>query len=165
MRHLCSRGRCTAVGTRVLVFDAAPAQDGTIGIRAHVYACDRHRDELAEAIKAYADTDAEKQECAVWYDGRGGIDYDLCDDETEAASVAAGLYESDDAPTILGVQFADGRLVKADQWEAFTQAKKAQAAMWAEAYARPRPAMRTVRDPFTGEAVDVEADEPGWLGR
>jgi len=59
MRHLCSKGPCTAVGTRVLVFDAAPAPDGKIGIRAHVYACDRHREELAEAVKAYGDTDAE----------------------------------------------------------------------------------------------------------
>lgn len=59
MRHLCSKGRCTAVGTRVLVFDTSPEPDGTIGIRAHVYACDQHREELAQAVNAYADTDAE----------------------------------------------------------------------------------------------------------
>lgn len=59
MRHLCSKGPCTAVGTRVLVFDAAPAPDGTIGIRAHAWACERHREELTETVKPYADTDAE----------------------------------------------------------------------------------------------------------
>jgi Lon protease-like protein len=59
MRHLCSKGPCTAVGTQVLVFDASPSPDGTIGIRAHVYACDRHRDELTEAVKPYGEVDAD----------------------------------------------------------------------------------------------------------
>lgn len=106
----------------------------------------------------------EELTCAVWYVGRYGVDFDTCTDEAEAASVAAGLHNGDEAATILGVQFADGRLVKAEEWQAFADARKRSAAMWAEAAARPQPATRTIRDPFTGEALEVEVDEPDWLG-
>ena len=97
--------------------------------------------------------------CAVWYVGRYWIDYDACTDEADAASEAAALENSDDAPTILGVQFADGQTIKAEQWQAFIDARKRSAAMWAEASARPTPPMRTIHDPFTGEALEID-----WLG-
>lgn len=102
--------------------------------------------------------------CAVWYVSRYNIEYDLCSDEDEAAKTAAALYEADDTPTMLGVQFADGRLIKINEWPAFAEAVQARSAMWAEARDRPAPATRPARDPFTGAEVAIELTEPSWLG-
>lgn len=59
MGNLCSKGRCTVTATCVLFFDARPGTDGTIQIRAQVFTCETHRDELVEAVQAYGYAEVE----------------------------------------------------------------------------------------------------------
>lgn len=102
-------------------------------------------------------------QCAVWFMRYGSADYELCDDETEAASYAYHLAESGDG-ALLGVQFADGRTIAADHWEA--PGRYAEEVKRAEAQrpTPPPPAMRKVRDPFSKQLTEVLARDPSWLG-
>lgn len=105
---------------------------------------------------------------ALWYLRYGNADYDLHDSEREAADSA--VYMEDDCQGIaLGIQFPDGRTIARDSWpefaaaggrrnEAYEQSRARQAA------AEPRP-VRKASDPFSGQPVEIEADEPAWLGR
>lgn len=105
-----------------------------------------------------------KSTCALWY-YRYGPDYDLQDSEAEAARWAVVLEDGDEPALILGVQFADGRTIPADQWEALAEART-QARQ--EEANRPLPTpipTHTMRDPFRGEEVEVEDDSPSWVGR
>lgn len=103
--------------------------------------------------------------CALWYERWHQTRYDLFDSEQGAADYAVYLTEEGEGQP-LGVQFADGRTLKVDDWPAYAARKqrweeneRADAARVVE----PRPT-RKVRDPFTDAVVDVEVSAPGWLG-
>jgi hypothetical protein len=100
---------------------------------------------------------------AVWRLHYGRADYDLCDDEDDAVTVAVALTYDD---RILGVQYPDGRTVPAGQWDNYRQALAAYSARRDQARAEyVRPPMRRARDPFIGQHVDIEVSEPDWIGR
>jgi hypothetical protein len=104
--------------------------------------------------------------CALWYERWNQISYDLFDSEQDAAGFA--VYLSNEGQGVpLGVQFADGRAVKIDEWAAFSDRQR----QWEQSehggagcVMEPRPT-RPVRDPFTDAVVDIDAGEPRWLGR
>lgn len=101
--------------------------------------------------------------CAVWYENDYGmVDYELCDDESEAARLAAAFDREGRA---LGVQFPDGRFVKATDWPVFQRERVEYAKRLADSAASYVPAAtrRTV-DPFYGQAFTIELSEPEWLG-
>jgi hypothetical protein len=104
---------------------------------------------------------------AIWFrtwDNR--IDFDLDDTEQEIAEWAVAQEDSDYPSTILGVQFKDGRTITAREWPALAEARRR--ARQAEQDRRDNPLpptpKRTVHDPFTGSQVQIEADDPDWLG-
>jgi hypothetical protein len=102
---------------------------------------------------------------AVWFLRYNRPDYDLMDDEDSAARLAVAIEEEGNG-SILGVQFADGRTHKADQWRALHDARRRSQEFWKERQANPpapRPT-RKARDPFMGKDLDIEISEPGWLG-
>jgi hypothetical protein len=103
-------------------------------------------------------------ECAVWYMRYGASSYELCDDEAEAVSYAYGL-ESAEEGYVSGLQFADGRLIKRDDWQALDDYEKERLAAMRAAVplSAPKPT-RSIRDPFDGQTVDADVDEPSWLG-
>jgi hypothetical protein len=105
---------------------------------------------------------------ALWTVKYGAPDYYLFESEAEAAGYAAYLTEwVEEGRNPLGIQFADSRALPLKSWPAFADEqerreaeRKAKAALPPE----PQPPMRTVRDPFGGQALEIEADEPAWLG-
>ena len=104
-------------------------------------------------------------EVALWYWRHGSIDYDLCDNEEDAASMAVHMGDYGEA-SVEGVQFPDGRVVKIAKWPAFAEAVRQQRQREAEqraAAAVPRP-QRTITAPFGGRKIEIDADEPDWLG-
>jgi hypothetical protein len=120
----------------------------------------------------------EADTCAVWFrspqghraetPGRGHhITCELFDSEQDAARFAVH-FDAEWQGIALGVQFSDGRTLKVDQWPAYAERR----GQW-EAVERSRQSgsalhhvpMRPTRDPFTGEAVEVGAFQPAWLGR
>lgn len=106
-------------------------------------------------------------ECAVWYLRWGHPDhpdYDLADTEREAADLAAGIEASDDGGTIEGVQFADGRTIKAADWTELHAARERRRAAESQWMSRPPVPTRSGRDPFSGKAIEVETDSPAWVG-
>lgn len=102
-------------------------------------------------------------ECAVWYMRYGASSYALCDDEAEAVGFATALDDSAEG-SVMGVQFADGRLIERDEWQALKDYQEQQDAAMRAAPAMPSSPMRSVRDPFGGQTVDVAVNEPEWLG-
>lgn len=101
--------------------------------------------------------------CAVWYVRWGHTHYDLCGSEEDAAWEA--YYTESRGDHVLGVQFADGRLVKRDDWEAYQHC-------WEEGEQRqesteptPAPPKRSVADPFKHASVSIPVDAPAWLGQ
>lgn len=112
-----------------------------------------------------------EQECALWYRTRyGDLDYEIFGTEAETARHAAYMSNYSNGYPV-GVQFADGRTVRAADfaaWPAFKVAQeevRAAEERRAEAFRvdaeRPK---RQIRDPFEGRALTVDADEPDWLG-
>jgi len=106
--------------------------------------------------------------CVLWVIRNGHADYELCDDEAEAANMAA-FYEcggSDNVYDVLGVQFRDGRTVIAATWPAMADAVRAQRAADQERRDNPPPPLPTkkIRDPFTAELIDADTDAPAWVG-
>lgn len=113
-----------------------------------------------------ANRTANTQECALWYWQHGAMAYALHDSEAEAAAAAAAMEEYEHGAPV-GIQFPDGRLVRAAGWPAYREAQRAilaAARARHEAQPRPRPT-RQVIDPFNGKPVSVDVDEPSWLGR
>lgn len=105
---------------------------------------------------------------ALWYVRYHQPDYDLHDSEREAAEAA--VYMEDYGHGVaLGVQFEDGRLIVAGEWpemraayERLREAEARQREAWAAA--EPRPVRKAV-DPFDGRLLEIDADEPAWLGK
>lgn len=106
-------------------------------------------------------------EVAFWYMRHHAPGYDIADSEADAAEQAAFMAD-DERGVILGVQFPDGRTIAAADWEPYQAARRRLYAEMrkrvAERTAHPRPTRR-VLDPFRGQQITVEADEPDWLGR
>ena len=105
---------------------------------------------------------------ALWYFRYGAPDYDLFDDE-DAAADAAVSGEDYGQFSVSGVQFADGRLVRKEDWDAYKQAEQQRDADYqrrrAEAEVAPPVPQREIRDPFSGKTLETDADEPSWLGK
>jgi hypothetical protein len=98
----------------------------------------------------------------------GSHQYELFDTEAEAARRAVGIGDSGEA-AVIGIQFADGRLINRDDWQAYKdadgEAYKAMIERSREERRHPRRVTRKIRDPFSSVEVSVYADEaPEWLG-
>lgn len=104
---------------------------------------------------------------AVWLMHYGAPDYELHETEQGAASYAASV-EGQGAGSVLGAQFSDGRLVPVKHWKAYhaegRRRREAEERQRAEYAARPPTPTREIRDPFEHRPLQVEADEPAWLG-
>lgn len=105
----------------------------------------------------------------LWVSAIGGIDFELCDDEDEAAELAV-FYEdcgSDTVYKVHGVQFPDGRVVPLGLWDAFAAALIAQREKEKARRAEPTPVRPTkqIVCPFTGEQATTDLDTPDWIGR
>lgn len=102
-------------------------------------------------------------EVALWYWRYKSIDYSIWDSEEEAAGIAAAMTDDGEA-SIAGIQFPDGRLTGRDEWPAYAAALERR---WRADQERiekePRP-RRKITAPFGGGTIDIEADEPSWLG-
>jgi len=101
---------------------------------------------------------------AAWRLHLGVADYDLEDDEAAAAHTAAlaAVYSDD---TVLGAQFADGRIIPAEQWDAYQQELTAVRERRAERSTAPPLPTRDIRDPFTRRYMRIEETEPAWVGQ
>jgi hypothetical protein len=102
--------------------------------------------------------------CAVWYiDDHGQIDYELAQNESEAARLAAW---ADGDGTALGLQRADGSTLPAATWQEFADEKRRQREAERERWENPPPPVpiRRALDPFRGRELDIEVTEPDWLG-
>ena len=110
---------------------------------------------------------SETAQVALWYVRYGHFDYDLHDSEDEAAGAAVAMIEANTAAPC-GVQFPDGRLIVREEWPAFAAAERQQQAWYAQAARRRReyksPPQRKVTAPFGGGEIEIDADEPSWLG-
>ena len=104
-------------------------------------------------------------EVALWYLRYGHADYELYDSEAEAADAAVAMIEANTAaPT--GAQFPDGRLIAREEWPAFAEAEERyqrHQAAWLARKPQPKP-VRKAAAPFGGGQIEVDADEPSWLG-
>jgi hypothetical protein len=102
-------------------------------------------------------------EVALWYWRYHSMDCSIWDSEEEAAGIAAAM-EDDGGGVPAGVQFQDGRLIPAAEWDALVAAREARDAA-DRAYVPPDPSTRRkIRAPFDGGIIEVGADEPAWLG-
>lgn len=107
--------------------------------------------------------------CALWYYRYGHVAFDLCLDEDDAAHLAASIEEGydDNADTVLGVQFRDGRLLPIKDWPAVTEHRRQMRAHADAARAQraenPVPS-REARDPFTRQRVRVWSEDGDWIG-
>jgi hypothetical protein len=102
--------------------------------------------------------------CAVWFAAPGGAQYELFGDERDAAIDAAAMALHGET-MVLGLQCADGRVVAADDWQAFIAEQDRMIAAERAAPVPERSPTRKVADPFRGSAVEVDVDAPAWLGR
>lgn len=114
--------------------------------------------------------------CAVWTEftvgGRpsGRVGCAVYDTEDAAATLAAEASVDDPTLVIVGVQFPDGRTIRADEWQAFQAAiPAARAAAAAEASRRLRRRFEFRLSPFAepGDAVlpEIQPRFPGsWFG-
>jgi hypothetical protein len=105
-----------------------------------------------------------ESEYAVWYEVWGSPDFDLEDSETEAANLAVTIEESDRAGVIEGVQLKDGRLIPAAEWLALSEARDRRKARWRERQNQPPRPTRTTKDPFSGKSLNVDLEDPDWVG-
>ncbi len=107
--------------------------------------------------------------CALWYYRDHTLTYDLYDDERDAAGQAQWMRAHCEGVPV-GVQFADGRTILAENWPELAadeeRARLAEAKRKAErATAPPPPPPRFRHDPFgSGDMVTVDADDPEWVG-
>jgi len=102
-------------------------------------------------------------EVALWYWRYRRIDYSLWDSEEEAAGIAAAMAD-DGTASPAGIQFQDGRLYPRDEWAAYRAAEDARRRAWDERVPEePRP-KRKITAPFGGGLMEIDADEPSWLG-
>lgn len=105
--------------------------------------------------------------CALWYMRYGAPNYEIFDDEHEAAERALSFDETDEG-SALGVQYEDGSTLDWDDWNALTEARKHREdeiqRRRAEAAASLEPVTRQIRDPFTGYLLRIDDREPDWLG-
>ena len=100
---------------------------------------------------------------ALWYWWYHSMEYAVWDDEEEAAGIAAAM-EDDGGGVPAGVQFPDGRLIPAAEWEALKAAREAREAAYS-AYVPPPPSTRRkVKAPFGGGVIEIGKDEPAWIG-
>lgn len=103
---------------------------------------------------------------AVWMDHWHSPQVEVCDSEEKAANFAVGVEDNGEL-TVVGIQFADGRTVPVEQWAAFREARERRRALWkahVEAEAANPPRVREVVAPFGLGTVEVDPDEPDWLG-
>jgi len=112
--------------------------------------------------------EAKTSECAVWYMRHYSAYYELCEDEQQAVSYAYALVDAGEG-AVLGVQFADGRLVERDEWQALADYQNERYSAWRDSVRAaealpPPPPPRQVRDPFEGHEASVDAGDPDWLG-
>lgn len=110
---------------------------------------------------------------ALWTICRYSPDYELFGTEEEAASAAVTMdaYEGGASGVTMGVQYEDGRAVLREDWAAYRAEEERRrtedAARVRAAALLPRtapPPQRTIKDPFQGFEMDIDASEPGWLG-
>lgn len=105
---------------------------------------------------------------ALWFWRHYSITYDIYDNERAAADAAVYLEEYESGVPI-GIQFSDGRTVRVEDWPEYAEADarreaRIEADRTKRAVAPPRPARR-VLDPFEGQSVVVDGDDPSWLGK
>ena len=112
----------------------------------------------------------DSQKCAVWYHRYGSIYVELHDDEQSAARWAVDLAESEEG-AVRGVQYADGRFVDRESWDAHKQEEQRRWDQLSEEMAEewrnppPRPAKRPVQTPWdTTKTVEILASSPPWVG-
>jgi predicted outer membrane lipoprotein len=104
--------------------------------------------------------------CAVWYEGMDGVDYDLFETVDEAAHDSAIMEHADRVYRILGLQLASGHTIPAAHWHELHVARVDYSLREAERRENPPAPTPTwaALDPFLGKTVQVELDEPEWLG-
>lgn len=108
----------------------------------------------------------EPETCVVWYVRYGTDLYEVFDDEESAAFWSVTTSDSGEA-SIYGVQFRDGRLIQIEDWAAFDAEfrrrldDERKRSSLAPAARRPT---RTGLNPFNGRSVEVDAEEPDWVG-
>lgn len=94
-------------------------------------------------------------QCALWYWRYHSPHYEIHDSEEEAAASALEMTDKAEGwPD--GVQFADGRTVRLDDWPAYREAQARRD--------KASPPSRKIKHPFDGQTLTVDADEPEWLG-
>ena len=102
-------------------------------------------------------------EVALWYWRYHSIDYSMEDSEEKATGIAAAMTDGGGA-SVAGIQFPDGRLIARDEWPAYAAAVQRREDAWAQrAEEKPRP-QRKITAPFGGGTMEIDADEPAWLG-
>ena len=63
-----------------------------------------------------------------------------------------------------GVQFLDGRVIAAEDWQALAEARERLWRAQSEPVrGSPRP-QRKITAPFGGGTIEIDANEPAWLG-
>lgn len=109
---------------------------------------------------------SDDQRVAVWMDHYHAPYAEVCDTEQRAADFAAAV-ESNGESSVAGVQFPDGRLVHAERWAAFAEARErllAAQKLRDEEFAANPPPVREVEAPFGLGTAVVSPDDPDWLG-
>lgn len=102
-------------------------------------------------------------ECAVWFMRHGSPDYELCDNEHDAAGFVYYMAESGSG-VLSGIQFADGRIIKADDWDGPERYAEELDRDKAARPPSPPPETRTVHDPFSRQDAEVFTKDPSWVG-
>lgn len=111
---------------------------------------------------------------ALWTIYRYSPSYEFYDDEAEAAVMAVAMQEDNlgEYGVVMGVQYEDGRALGREDWPAYQaelERRRAEDATRAAAAAsqprKPAPPQRVIKDPFCGYEMDIDINEPGWLGK
>jgi hypothetical protein len=109
--------------------------------------------------------DIGKRECALWWFSFGATHFSLHDDEDDAAEMAVAVENGDECGHVYGVQFSDGRLVRATGWEALHRERVSSDARSARVVQelRANPLAKCIlRDPFNGGEFTVTSTSPNW---
>lgn len=110
--------------------------------------------------------------CALWTVSHGRAHYQCEYTERQAARTAVAIDEDGDA-SVLGVQFADGRVLKKAEWPEYEAEVQRILARVREEVARAaqRPSLPAPRVTFVPKAlwkagveVRVDASAPAWVG-
>lgn len=102
--------------------------------------------------------------CALWFWRNLVLEFEIYSREYDAAASAAYMEEYEHGAPI-GVQYSDGRTVKAEDWQALRDAEKNLEQNRANIQGIPPRKTRIVLDPFDGTPKTVDDDEPFWLGK